>query len=532
MSGTSPDERLVEIVELPDHPFYVASQFHPEFKSRPERPAPLFREFVGAALVALGAAQPRRAGTQRGVSAPASAERRRLHDTFAALCRDREPVGQERALRRRRRRRELRGARARGRRGRRRRRARRRLRQPARADPRDRRAARCCSARTSTPCRSRRRSSRSSRDGVWENANEAILGADNKAAVAAMLTLARAPRRGARARPASSCSSPSARRSGCAARRSSRSASCAARVGYTFDSAAPVGGVVVASPTYYRIDRRAPRASPPTPACAPRRAAARSSPPRARSREMRLGRIDEETTANIGTIEGGSAANVVPDRCRLVGEARSLDAARAEQLASEIVELPRRRRQRSRMRVRPRRHARAPVRRLPRAPVERPRWRSPSRALRDCGLRAGADRHRRRQRRQRAARQRSRRAEPRKRHRAQPRAGRARQHRGARGDPRRRVRAGRASARAEATLGARAGRRQRAATRRSMPSSRSRSRCDGGASLRQSPARTLSAALAPGDPRLRPSPTPLSCASLGRPDREAAHDARRRTRSR
>ena len=50
VSGTSPDERLVEMIELPDHPFFVASQFHPEFKSRPERPAPLFRDFVGAAL--------------------------------------------------------------------------------------------------------------------------------------------------------------------------------------------------------------------------------------------------------------------------------------------------------------------------------------------------------------------------------------------------------------------------------------------------------------------------------------------------
>jgi CTP synthase len=49
-SGTSPDERLVEVSELPDHPFFVASQYHPEFKSRPERPAPLFREFVRAAL--------------------------------------------------------------------------------------------------------------------------------------------------------------------------------------------------------------------------------------------------------------------------------------------------------------------------------------------------------------------------------------------------------------------------------------------------------------------------------------------------
>ena len=54
VSGTSPDERLVEVIELPGgeggHPFFLASQFHPEFKSRPERPAPLFREFLAAAL--------------------------------------------------------------------------------------------------------------------------------------------------------------------------------------------------------------------------------------------------------------------------------------------------------------------------------------------------------------------------------------------------------------------------------------------------------------------------------------------------
>ena len=49
-SGTSPDDRLVEVIELPGHPFFVASQYHPEFKSRPLRPQPLFREFVGAAL--------------------------------------------------------------------------------------------------------------------------------------------------------------------------------------------------------------------------------------------------------------------------------------------------------------------------------------------------------------------------------------------------------------------------------------------------------------------------------------------------
>jgi len=49
IGGTSPDERLVEMVEVADHPFYVASQFHPEFNSRPNRPEPLFRDFVAAA---------------------------------------------------------------------------------------------------------------------------------------------------------------------------------------------------------------------------------------------------------------------------------------------------------------------------------------------------------------------------------------------------------------------------------------------------------------------------------------------------
>jgi CTP synthase len=72
-SGTSPNERLVEAVELARdvHPFYVASQYHPEFKSRPERPAPLFREFVGAALDHADAA----AGGSDGSQLPIGDER-------------------------------------------------------------------------------------------------------------------------------------------------------------------------------------------------------------------------------------------------------------------------------------------------------------------------------------------------------------------------------------------------------------------------------------------------------------------------
>jgi CTP synthase len=50
LSGLSPDNRLVEIVEVPDHPWFVGVQFHPELKSRPTKPHPLFRDFVKAAV--------------------------------------------------------------------------------------------------------------------------------------------------------------------------------------------------------------------------------------------------------------------------------------------------------------------------------------------------------------------------------------------------------------------------------------------------------------------------------------------------
>ncbi|MBP5718926.1 MAG: gamma-glutamyl-gamma-aminobutyrate hydrolase family protein, partial [Abditibacteriota bacterium] len=50
LAGLSPDKKLVEIVELPSHPWFVGVQFHPEFRSRPNRPHPLFSGFVDAAL--------------------------------------------------------------------------------------------------------------------------------------------------------------------------------------------------------------------------------------------------------------------------------------------------------------------------------------------------------------------------------------------------------------------------------------------------------------------------------------------------
>jgi tripeptide aminopeptidase len=174
------------------------------------------------------------------------------------------------------------------------------------------------------------------RDGGWENANEAILGADNKVAVATLLVLARR----LCARPAEvgvELLFTIGEELALAGAKEFEVGILRSRIGYTFDSAAPLGGVVVASPTHYRL------------AAELRGVAAHAGvrPENGRSAilaaaraiaGMRLGRIDAETTANIGTIDGGSATNIVPDRCRVLGEARSLDAERAERIASELVE--------------------------------------------------------------------------------------------------------------------------------------------------------------------------------------------------
>jgi CTP synthase len=74
LSGTSPDGRLVEMIELQDHPFYVAGQFHPELRSRPTRPHPLFRDFVGAAAQMADARDAERRAASP-VAAPAAAPR-------------------------------------------------------------------------------------------------------------------------------------------------------------------------------------------------------------------------------------------------------------------------------------------------------------------------------------------------------------------------------------------------------------------------------------------------------------------------
>ncbi len=174
------------------------------------------------------------------------------------------------------------------------------------------------------------------RDGMWENEHDGILGADNKAAVAMLLALARHVRREGSPIDIELLFTVGEEIS-LAGSRAFDATRLRSGFGYVFDHASPIGGVVVGSPTHYRIDAEFRGAA----------AHAGIRPEDGRSAivaaasaiaSMRHGRIDTETTVNVGTIEGGTAINVVPERCSLLAEVRSLDADAADSLAAEIVD--------------------------------------------------------------------------------------------------------------------------------------------------------------------------------------------------
>jgi tripeptide aminopeptidase len=174
------------------------------------------------------------------------------------------------------------------------------------------------------------------RDGAWENANDGILGADNKAAVAVLLALARhVSKEGA---PVDlELLFTVGEEMSLAGSRLFDTARLASDFGYVFDHASPIGEVVLASPTHYRLEASFRGAA----------AHAGLHPEQGRSAivaaaraiaSLPLGRLDEETTLNIGTIAGGTALNVVPEECTVVGEVRSIDGERAEALVAEVVD--------------------------------------------------------------------------------------------------------------------------------------------------------------------------------------------------
>ncbi|HUB76366.1 MAG TPA: M20/M25/M40 family metallo-hydrolase, partial [Solirubrobacteraceae bacterium] len=173
------------------------------------------------------------------------------------------------------------------------------------------------------------------RDGAWENENDTILGADNKAAVAVLLELAHrlvaAP-----GEAGVELLFTVGEEIGLLGAREFEAGRLRSNVGYVLDAAMPLGGVVVAAPAYYRLTAElrglaAHAGGAPEQGRSAILAAARAIA------KMQLGRIDAETTANIGTIHGGSAANVIPDRCRVTGEARSIDGVRAQEVASAMA---------------------------------------------------------------------------------------------------------------------------------------------------------------------------------------------------
>jgi tripeptide aminopeptidase len=174
-------------------------------------------------------------------------------------------------------------------------------------------------------------------EGAWENAQDGILGADNKAAVAVMLVLARRLAEsgaGADLELLFTVCEENALR-GAKAFDVTRLRS---EFGYVFDHATPIGEVIVASPTYYRLDADFHGAAAHA-GIRPEKGRSAIGAATAAVAAMRLGRLDEETTANVGRIEGGTAStNVVPERCRIEAECRSLDDGKAERLIADMVD--------------------------------------------------------------------------------------------------------------------------------------------------------------------------------------------------
>ena len=174
------------------------------------------------------------------------------------------------------------------------------------------------------------------REGWFENANEAILGADNKAAVVVMMEVARrAVREGT---PVGIellfTTTEELALKGAKAFDLSRLRS---EFGYVFDHATPIGEIIVAAPTYYRIDAsfhgHAAHAG-----IRPEDGRNAIAAAAAGIAALELGRLDPQTTANVGVIKGGTAGNVVAERCDVMLEARSIDHDRAHITATRIVD--------------------------------------------------------------------------------------------------------------------------------------------------------------------------------------------------
>ncbi|MCC6222444.1 MAG: M20/M25/M40 family metallo-hydrolase [Thermoleophilia bacterium] len=174
-------------------------------------------------------------------------------------------------------------------------------------------------------------------DGYVRNAAGTILGADNKAALAVMLEAARRVLREGRPHAGIELVFTTREETGLQGAAAFDTDLLRARAGFVYDHAAPIGDVVVAAPYQRRIDvavhgRAAHAGINPEDGRSAIQAAARAVA------DLRLGRLDDETTLSVGTIAGGTQRNVVPELCRLEVDARSRDERKLIALVEELLE--------------------------------------------------------------------------------------------------------------------------------------------------------------------------------------------------
>jgi tripeptide aminopeptidase len=173
-------------------------------------------------------------------------------------------------------------------------------------------------------------------NGLFRSAGDTILGADNKAAVTVLLELAARHAESPAAAGLELVFTP-AEEDGLRGASELDLEKLRSSFGYVLDHASPIGEVIVAAPTHKHMvatfeGQEAHAGIRPEAGISAVAAAA------AAIAQMELGRLDEETTANVGEIEGGTASNVVPGRCRVVGEARSIDGQRAAATLGAMVD--------------------------------------------------------------------------------------------------------------------------------------------------------------------------------------------------
>ena len=174
-------------------------------------------------------------------------------------------------------------------------------------------------------------------DGVIRNAGGTILGADNKAAVAAMLDAVRLILSENRPHAGVELLFTPKEEVGLQGAKAFDSNRLEAGVGFVFDHAAPIGEVMLGAP-YARALEVTIRGRAAHAGMAPEEGRSAIAAAARAITDFRLGRLDDETTANVGLIQGGMAKNIVPDRCSFSVDVRSHDERKLADLVQEMLE--------------------------------------------------------------------------------------------------------------------------------------------------------------------------------------------------